>query len=106
MTAHWMRTIVYNVSWAVDSKAVPFLHGSSVYILLGMLEEMMIRQEQLLDLLRGTHIKSHPRNGLIMWYFGSLDQLQGQCLVIELDSKDGSWWCPGAYHQMVQHSSR
>jgi len=50
-----------------------------------------------------THIERDPRDGLIVGDLISLDQLQGQFLVIELDSEDGPRRGPCPDDQVVKH---
>jgi len=103
VTANWMRGRVDNVRRTVDSEAVPFLHGRSVNVLFGMLRALEVRTCIQSRSIYNTHVKCHPRDCFILRDLGPLDEFQGQSLVVELHGEDGSWWCPGANHQMVQH---
>lgn len=48
-----------------------------------------------------AHVKCHPRDGLILWDRGTLDQLELESLVIKSKGKDGTRRRPGADHEMV-----
>jgi len=48
-----------------------------------------------------THVKCHPRDGLILRDLSPLDQFEGELLVVEGEGKDGTRRRPGADHEMV-----
>lgn len=50
-----------------------------------------------------TYVESHPRDRLILWNLGPLDHFQGQSLIVELESENGTWRGPCSYHQVVKH---
>jgi hypothetical protein len=93
-----------NIRRALYSVAGPILHGRAVYILLRML---LARDSQPDGLHVGTsgrtHIKGHPRDGLILRDRRPLYQLQTQCLVVEFEGEDGAWRGPSPHHQMMSH---
>jgi len=51
----------------------------------------------------GTHVKGHPGDGFIVRDISLLDESQSQCFVVELESEDGTWWCPSTTYQVVKH---
>jgi hypothetical protein len=50
-----------------------------------------------------TYIKRHPRDRFIIIDAGSLDHLQGEGLVVELEGEYSSRWRPRPDHQMMKH---
>lgn len=47
------------------------------------------------------YIECHPANRLVLWNLSLLDQLQLQCLIIEGNCNNNTWFHPGANHKMV-----
>ena len=101
---------MYDICRAVHFEAGPFLHGGAIDVLLVMLVDVV--SEGLRSKVRfgrrswATYVKGHPGDGLVVRDISPLDEFQGQCFIVELEGEDGTWWCPGAAHQVVKHAER
>lgn len=98
-----------NLGRTLDGIAGPLLHACAVDVLLAMLYSRMSCRVPLISysschgITIITHVKGHPRDGLIMGDVGLFEQLQGQSFVVELQREDGTRGRPGADHQVVFH---
>lgn len=101
---HGVRSLVDDGGGRLNGEAGPLLHGSAIDVLLRMLHFVSphvsrngLREKEPWQ----SHVKGHPRDGLILGNLGTLDELEGERLIVEGKCEDGAGGRPGAHHEVV-----
>jgi hypothetical protein len=102
-----MRCLVTDFERAFHREAGKGFHRGSIYVFPSMLaHKNLVFSQARKHFVCQTHVKSHPRDGFVVINASSLDQVQGQGLIIELKREYSTRWGPRSDHEVVKHGKR